>query len=70
MFHDEDAEIYLNGKLVLTVPGYNTDWTSFTIPCDAFAAAVKAGDNVLAVKVTQEVGGQYFDLGLSVDVAR
>ena len=37
---------------------------------DAFAAAVKAGDNVLAVKVTQEVGGQYFDLGLSVDVAK
>ena len=70
MFHDEDAEIYLNGKLVLTVPGYNTDWTSFTIPLDAFAAAVKEGDNVLAVKVKQEVGGQYFDLGLSVDVAK
>ena len=70
MFHDEDAEIYLNGKLILSVPGYNTDWTSFTIPLDAFAAAVKEGDNVLAVKVVQEVGGQYFDLGLSVDVAK
>ena len=70
MFHDEDAEIYLNGKLVLTAPGYNTDWTTFTIPLEAFAAAVKEGDNVLAVKVKQEVGGQYFDLGLSVDVAR
>ena len=70
MFHDEDAEIYLNGRLILSVPGYNTDWTSFTIPLDAFAAAVKAGDNVLAVKVKQEVGGQYFDLGLSIDVAK
>ena len=70
MFHDEDAEIYLNGRLILSVPGYNTDWTSFTIPLDAFAAAVKAGDNVLAVKVKQAVGGQYFDLGLSIDVAK
>ena len=52
------------------MPGYNTDWTSFTIPLDAFASAVKEGDNVLAVKVKQEVGGQYFDLGLSVDVAK
>ena len=70
MFHDEDAEIYLNGRLILSVSGYNTDWTSFTIPLDAFAAAVKAGDNVLAVKVKQAVGGQYFDLGLSIDVAK
>ncbi|MBQ6007688.1 MAG: beta galactosidase jelly roll domain-containing protein [Kiritimatiellae bacterium] len=70
MFHDEDAEIYLNGKLVLDAPGYNTDWTAFTIPLEAFAAAVKKGDNVLAVKVKQEVCGQYFDLGLSLDVAK
>ena len=34
------------------------------------AAAVKEGDNVLAVKVKQEVGGQYFDLGLSVAIAK
>ncbi|MBQ4199635.1 MAG: beta-galactosidase [Kiritimatiellae bacterium] len=70
MFHDEDAEVYLNGKLVLSAPGYNTNWTSFRIPLDKFAAAVKKGDNVLAVKVTQKIGGQYIDLGLSVDTAK
>ena len=70
MFHDEDAEVYLNGKLVLSESGYNTNWTSFRIPLDKFAAAVKKGDNVLAVKVTQKVGGQYIDLGLSVDTAK
>ena len=70
MFHDEDAEVYLNGELILSVNGYNTNWTLFTVPADKFAAAVKEGDNVIAVKVIQTVGGQFIDLGLSVDTAK
>ena len=70
MFHDEDAEVYLNGELVLSAKGYNTNWTSFPLPLEKFAAAVKDGDNVIAVKVIQTVGGQFIDLGLSVDVAK
>ena len=70
MFHDEDAEVYLNGVLLLSVKGYNTNWTPFAVPAEKFAAAVKEGDNVIAVKVTQETGGQYIDLGLSVDVEK
>ena len=71
MFHDEDAEVYLNGELVLSAKGYNTNWTSFPLPLEKFAAAVKEGDNVIAVKVVvQTVGGQFIDLGLSVDVAK
>ncbi len=70
MFHDEDAEVYLNGELVLSAKGYNTNWTSFPLPLEKFAAAVKEGDNVIAVKVIQTVGGQFIDLGLSVDVAK
>ena len=70
MFHDEDAEVYLNGELILSVKGYNNSWTPFGVPAEKFAAAVKEGDNVIAVKVIQTVGGQYIDLGLSVDVAK
>jgi len=70
MFHDEDAEVYLNGEPILSVKGYNTNWAPFALPAEKFAAAVKEGDNVIAVKVVQTVGGQFIDLGLSVDVAK
>ena len=70
MFHDEDAEVYLNGSLILSAKGYNTNWTPFSIPVAKFNDAVKEGDNVIAVKVIQTVGGQYIDLGLSVDTAK
>ena len=70
MFHDEDAEVYLNGVLLLSAKGYNTNWAPFAVPAEKFAAAVKEGDNVIAVKVKQEVGGQYIDLGLSLDMAK
>lgn len=70
MFHDEDAEVYLNGVLVVSATGYNTGWSPFAVPVEKFAAAVKEGDNVIAVKVVQKVGGQYIDLGLSIDCAK
>jgi len=67
MFHDEDAEVYLNGKLIVKAENYSSDWVPFTVLPDAFNAAVKEGDNVIAVKVVQKVGGQYFDLGITLD---
>ena len=70
MFHDEDAEVYLNVKLIVEASGYSTNWVPFFVPADVFASAVKEGDNVIAVKVIQKVGGQYIDLGLSVDVEK
>ena len=61
--HDEDADVYLNGKLVATFSGYTSGYSR--IPLDATAlAALKAGRNVLAVHVRQTRGGQYIDLGL------
>ena len=61
--HDEDADVYLNGKLVATFSGYTSGYSR--IPLDARArAALKAGRNVLAVHVRQTRGGQYIDLGL------
>ncbi|MGN0833094.1 MAG: glycoside hydrolase family 2 TIM barrel-domain containing protein, partial [Kiritimatiellia bacterium] len=67
MFHDEDVTIYLNGVELFRRTGFNQAYETFAIPGPAFDAAVRSGDNVLAVKVVQTAGGQYFDAGLSVE---
>lgn len=64
--HDEDAEIYLNGKLVASYTGYLTEYTDLPLNEDA-QAALRVGKNTLAVHCRQTRGGQYIDAGL-VDV--
>ncbi|HEX9727908.1 MAG TPA: glycoside hydrolase family 2 TIM barrel-domain containing protein [Gemmatimonadales bacterium] len=67
--HDEDAEVYLNGQLVLRLDGYTTGYRR--IPLDATALAVlRTGRNVLAIHVHQTRGGQYIDLGLDEVIKR
>ena len=70
LFHDEDAEVYLNGERIFAVKGYTTDYVPYGVSAEVFGKAVRKGDNVLAVKVVQTVGGQFFDLGLSVETAK
>ena len=63
LHHDEDAEAYVNGTLVGRYPG----WTSTYLeePLDSVAAAaLRVGDNTLALHVHQTEGGQYLDAGL------
>lgn len=61
IFHDEDAEIYLNGKQVLTLAGYVTAYK--VIELDAAAQAeLKVGKNLLAVHCSQTSGGQFIDV--------
>ncbi|MGQ9604708.1 MAG: sugar-binding domain-containing protein [Thermogutta sp.] len=63
--HDEDADVFLNGRQVATLTGYTTGYQ--VVPIEASAAGfLKAGKNVVAVHCRQSSGGQYIDLGLAV----
>ena len=62
IFHDEDAEVYLNGTRIATLAGYNTAYDD--LPLDAKARALlRPGRNVLAIHVHQTAGGQGLDAG-------
>ena len=63
LHHDEDAEVYINGVLALTVGGYITSYEAFPLTA-AGKAALKPGKNLIAIHCHQTVGGQYIDFGL------
>jgi hypothetical protein len=63
LFHDEDAEIYLNGVLAASVNRFGLDYFELPIGPEA-AATLKPGPNLLAVHCHQTGGGQYIDVGL------
>ena len=61
--HDEDAEVYLNGRLVARLEGYTTSYVQ--VPLDEKARAIlRSGLNHIAVHCRQTGGGQYIDIGL------
>ncbi|HEV8605675.1 MAG TPA: glycoside hydrolase family 2 TIM barrel-domain containing protein [Tepidisphaeraceae bacterium] len=61
--HDEDAEVYINGQLVATAPGFTSDYV--TIPLsEKGKAALRSGPNTIAIHCKQTTGGQYIDVGL------
>jgi hypothetical protein len=64
VFHDDDVKIYINGVLAATAGGYTTDYEELDLT-EAGAAALRPGDNVIAVHCHQEQGAQYIDVGLS-----
>lgn len=60
--HDEDAEIYIDGKLVITLPDYVSNYTIVPLPA---LANLAPGKHTLAVHCHQTDGGQYIDVGIS-----
>ncbi len=63
LHHDDDVEVYLNGKLVYRANGYLVEYRPFLLGPDA-VRALKKGTNVVAVHCHQTTGGQYIDVGL------
>ncbi len=59
IWHDEDAEVYINGKLVVSLDGYTTGYEVFEVP----SSALHQGENVVAIHCHQTTGGQYIDFG-------
>jgi len=64
--YDEDTEIYVNGKKILSVCGYITYYQLNSVT-DALKKALKKGSNTLAVHTHQATGGQFIDLALLME---
>jgi len=61
--HDEDVEIYINGQLAMTLPGFTSDYIAYPLSEKA-KGFLKPGINNFAVHCKQTTGGQYIDVGL------
>ena len=64
LYHDDDAEVYINGVLAFNVGGANNSYEQFPINKTALAS-LKPGKNVLAVHVRDTGGDKYMDAGLA-----
>ncbi len=65
LFHDDDAEIYINGILAGSYPGNNRQYEPLPISAAARASLV-AGENIIAIHCHQIRGGQFIDVGLAL----
>ncbi len=64
LFHDEDAEVFLNGILAAKVQGYITNYDEVPISAEALAS-LKPGKNTIAIHCRQTGGGQFVDCGIA-----
>lgn len=61
--HDEDAEIFVNGRQIASLPGFQSEYRIVPIP-PAQRGALREGKNVVAVHCRQTVGAQFIDVHL------
>jgi hypothetical protein len=63
LYHDEDAEVYINGQLVVAMRGASQDYVTIALDERARAALV-SGRNCIAIHCKNSKGKQFIDLGL------
>ena len=68
LFHDEDVEIFINGKPLLRRSGYVAAYEEIALDASA-KALFHEGPNLIAVSCRQTTGGQGIDVGLSMEQA-
>lgn len=61
--HDDACEVYLNGIQVLKRSGWTTSYELIALSPQA-KAALKPGENTIAIHCHQDRGGQFIDAGL------
>ena len=61
--HDEDAEVYINGKAVAALKKFTKKYVVVPLP-KSKQAALRPGENVMAVHCKQTTGGQFIDVHL------
>jgi hypothetical protein len=61
-YHDEDFEVYVNGKMLLRRSGYVSQYQTELLTDEQRALFVE-GENTIAVHCHQTVGGQFVDVG-------
>jgi hypothetical protein len=65
--HDDNIEVYLNGKEIYNFKGWTSDFKLVAIK-DKFKNKLKAGANVLAIHCANTAGGAWLDAGLVDEV--
>jgi hypothetical protein len=65
IFHDEDAEVFVNGKSLLKTRGYISAYRDVDLD-PAQRSLFQAGKNTIAVSCRQTGGGQGIDAGLTL----
>jgi hypothetical protein len=64
-YHDEDVQVFLNGRPLIERRGYVVDYVEQPLSAEE-VSLLKARGNVLAVHCRQTTGGQNVDAGLQV----
>ena len=66
LYHDEDVEIFVNGKPLLSQRGNATEYEHLVLSPEQAALFTPGSANLIAVHCHQTAGGQCVDVGLSV----